>query len=97
MDKWADFLISQVNYDSNHLISTAIRHEDTPQGITRGMSIDRMTIASDIKNELRYITIYHGKDSWTKGQKIHAFSIGGNPYLRIDGNKVNSDYLGDIP
>ena len=97
MNKWADFLISQVNYDSDHLISSAIRHEDTPQGVTRGTSIDRMTMASDIKNGIFYMTIYNGKDSWTKGQRIHAFSIEGNPYLRIDGNKVKSDFLGDIP
>jgi hypothetical protein len=29
MDKWADFLISEVSYNSDHLISVAIRHQDT--------------------------------------------------------------------
>ncbi len=56
-----------------------------------------MTIFSDIKNGLLYITIFSGKNSWKKGHKIQAFSIGGNPYLRIDGNKVKLDYLGDLP
>ena len=97
MEKWADYLISEVNYDSNHLISNAVRHEDTPQGITSGSGIDRMNIASDIKNGVSYMTIYNGKDRWTKGQKIFVFSINGNPYLRIDGNKVKSDFFGDIP
>ncbi|MDH3312903.1 MAG: hypothetical protein OEM28_07115 [Nitrosopumilus sp.] len=96
MDKWADYLISEVSYDSEHLIYIALRHQETEQGITKGKPIDRLTIASDIKNGLIYITIYSGKNSWKKGHKIQAFSIEGTPYLRIDGNKVKLDYLGDI-
>ena len=97
MKKWADYLISEVSYDSDHLILVATRHNDTDKGITRGKPIDRLTIASDIKNGLTYITIYSGKNSWKKGHKLETFSIGGSPYLRIDGNKVKLDYLGDLP
>ena len=96
MNKWADYFISQVNYTSEHLISVALRHQETEQGITKGKPIDRLTIASDIKNGLIYITIYSGKNSWKKGHPIQTFSIEGTPYLRIDGNKVKLDYLGDI-
>jgi len=97
MDKWADYLISEVSYDSDHLVSVAIRHQDTDNGITKGVPVDRMTIASDIKNGLFYVSIYRGKNSWKKGYSIQTFTIKGNPYLRIDGNKVNLDYLGDLP
>ena len=97
MKKWADYLISEVRYDSENLISTAIRHQDTDLGITLGEPIDRSTITSDIKNGLSYITIYNGKNSWKKGHKIQTFSIRGIPYLRIDENKVKLDYLGDLP
>jgi hypothetical protein len=96
MDKWADYLISEVSYDSEHLISVALRHQETEQGITKGKPIDRLTIASDIKNGLTYITIYSGKNSWKKGPQIQTFSIEGMPYLRIDRNKVKLDFLGDI-
>jgi len=97
MIKWADYLISEVSYTADHLISVAIRHKDTDQGITKGKPVDRLTIASDIKNGLLYITIYNQKNSWKKGHKIRTFSIGGTPYLRIDQNKVKLDFLGDIP
>jgi len=96
MDKWGDYLISEVSYDSDHLISVAIRHQDTDKGITTGQPVDRLTIYSDIINGLFYITIYSGKESWKKGHKIQTFSIGGNPYIRIDKNKVKLDYLGDL-
>ena len=97
MKKWADYLISEVSYDSEHLISIATRHQDTDSGITKGKSIDRLTIASDIKNGFTYITIYSGINSWKHGNKLRTFSIGGSPYLRIDKNKVKLDYLGDLP
>lgn len=97
MEKWADYLISEVRYTSDHLISIAIRHKDTDQGITKGEPIDRLTIISDIKNGLLYITIYNQKNSWKKGHRIQTFSIGDTPYLRIDQNKAQLDFLGDLP
>ena len=97
MKKWADYLISEVSYDSENLISIATRHQDTDNGITKGKSVDRLTIASDIKNGFSYITIYSGINSWKYGNKLRTFSIGGSPYLRIDKNKVKLDCLGDLP
>uniref|UniRef100_UPI00262CDCE0 hypothetical protein n=1 Tax=Nitrosopumilus sp. TaxID=2024843 RepID=UPI00262CDCE0 len=97
MEKWADYLISEVSYDRNHLIKIAIRHEDSEKGISKGNPIDRLAIASDIKNGLTYITVYSSKNSWKKGHKIETFSIDGEPYLRIDANKVKLDFLGDLP
>ena len=97
MTKWADFLISEATYDNDHLISVAIRHKELVGGIGKGIPIDRLTIASDIKNGVHYCTIYNAKNSWKKGHNIHTFSISGNPYLRIDKNKVKLDYLGDLP
>ena len=78
MKKWADYLISEVSYDPEHLILVATRHKDTEKGITKGKSVDRLTIASDIKNGLFYLTIYSGKNSWKKGHKIETYSIEGN-------------------
>ena len=57
MKKWADYLISEISYDPEHLILVATRHQDTDKGITVGKPIDRLTIASDIKNGISYITI----------------------------------------
>lgn len=97
MVKWADYLISEVVYDSNHLISRAKRYQDTADGISHATVVDRLTIASDIKNGHRYATIYNTPVSWKKGQKIQTFQINGEPYIRIDNNKVRIDFLGDIP
>ncbi len=93
---WADFLISEVSYDKNHLILQAKRHQENENGITKGDLVDRIKISSDISNGLSYITIYDRISTWKKGNKIRFFRIDGEPYIRIDKNKVNQDYLGDI-
>ena len=97
MAKWADFLISKVNYDENHKIQNAIRHEETPKGITYGSSVDRSTIVADLRHGRSYSTIYSGNESWRRGQNLRVFSLRGKHYVRIDGNNVNIDFLGDIP
>ena len=97
MQKWSDYLISEVSYDANHLISTARRHEESEKVIDDGILIDRFTIASDIHKGFSYITIYNQLTTWKRGNDIHLFKIHGEPFLRIDKNKVNHDFLGDIP
>lgn len=97
MSKWADFVISEASYDSNHLISKAKQHKDSDKNIEEGKFVDRPTIISNIKNGLSYITIYSGLSSWKQGHRIRKFRIEGQPYLRIDDNKVKLDNLGDLP
>jgi len=96
LQKWADYLISEVSYDVNHLISKALRHEESEKGIDEGTLVDRFTIASDIHKGFSYITIYNQITSWKRGNDIHLFKIHGEPFLRIDKNKVNQDFLGDL-
>ncbi len=97
LKKWADYLISEVSYDKNHLILRAKRHKELENGITKGNLVDRITISSDISNGLTYITIYDRISTWKKGNQIRFYRLDGEPYVRIDENKVNQDYLGDIP
>lgn len=97
MTIWADYLISEVTYDRNHLIKYAKRHKEAEQTVSKGKIVDRLTIASDIKNNLSYVTIYSSLSSWKKGQTIFAFTIKGEPFIRIDRNKVMLDNLGELP
>jgi len=97
MNKWADYLISEVNYDSEHLVSIVIWHQDTDKGITMVIPVDRLTISSDIKSGLLYSTIYHGINTWKKGKVIQTFFNWWYSIFTIDENKVILDYLGDLP
>ena len=44
MDKWADYLISEVAYDPENLISVATRHQDAELGVTKGKPVDRLRL-----------------------------------------------------
>ncbi len=97
MEKWADYLISQVKYDADHLISFVMCHEDIGQTLTDGMLVDRMTLASELKKNRKYATVYDGGKSWKFGHRIRLHKVNGLLYIRIDGNQVNLDNLGDLP
>lgn len=97
MVKWADYLISEVAYGANHCIFLAKRHECTKNGICHPTMVDRLTIASDIRNGQSHATVYSTPDSWKMGHRIKTFRINGEPYIRVDANHVALDSLGDIP
>ena len=48
MTKWADYLISEVSYDSNHLISKIKRYLDNDDSISDGEIIDRSILADSL-------------------------------------------------
>lgn len=95
--KWADYLISAARYGADRRIEAAIRHEDPGDGISAGEPVDRLTISSDIRKGRTYVTVYSGGDTWRRGNAIRSYSVGGEPYLRIDSNRVEMDNLGDLP
>ncbi len=95
--KWADFLISAVVYDKKHKILYAKQHKDTGESITEGILTDRNTIASNIANGLSYVTIFSSNSTWKKGTHLRAYRIGGEYFIRTDGNKVKLDNLGQLP
>ncbi len=95
--KWADFLISAVVYDKKHKILYAKQHKDTGESITEGILTDRNTIASNIANGLSYVTIFSSNSTWKKGTHLRAYRIGGEYFIRTDGNKFKLDNLGQLP
>ena len=48
MTKWADYLISEVSYDSSHLIDKIKRHRDNDDSISDGEIIDRSMLILEI-------------------------------------------------
>ena len=98
MTKWADYLISAVSYDNEHLITVARQHKDTGESIDKkGDIVDRATIAHNLKNGIRYATIYSTLNTWKLGEKIQTFRVDNEYCIRTDCNKVSRDHLGLLP
>ena len=97
MTKWADYLISEVSYDSNHLISKIKRYRAGGDSISDGEIIDRTTLADGLGHGTSYMTTYSALNKFRIGERVVYFRAFEHHYIRTDKNKVNSDNLGNLP
>ena len=93
----ADYLISQVSYDQNHIITKVKQHRDNGNTISGGEVVDRHVIADNLGHGNRYMTVYGDLGKIRIGKNVRYFRAFDHHYIRIDNNKVNSDNLGDLP
>ena len=97
MIKWADYLISEVSYDSDHLISKIKRHRDNGDSISDGEIIDRSILADSLGHGASYMTMYSSLNKFRIGERVVYFRAFEHHYIRTDKNKVNTDNLGNLP
>ena len=97
MAKWADYLISQVSYDSSHLITEVKQHRDNGNKASVGEVVDRNTLANNLGHGVRYMTVYGGLGRVQMGKNVRYFKAYEHHYIRIDNNKVMTDNLGELP
>ena len=97
MAKWADYLISQVSYDQNHLITKVKRHRDNGNTISEGEVIDRNIVADNLGHGTSYMTIYSALGKIRIGKNVRYFRAYEHHYIRVDNNKVSLDNLDDLP
>ena len=97
MAKWADYLISQVLYDQNHIITKVKQHRDIGNKISGGEIVDRDALANNLGHGVKYMTVYGDLDKIRMGKNIRYFRAYEDHYIRIDDNKVMTDNLGELP
>jgi len=97
MAKWADYLISQVLYDQNHIITKVKQHRDIGNKISSGEIVDRDAIANNLGHGVKYMTVYGDLGKIRMGKNVRYFRAYEDHYIRIDDNKVMTDNLDDIP
>lgn len=99
MEKWADYLISAVRYDSEHShIGKVGVHEDKGDSVGSAFESSRREVIANIKGGRTYITIYEGRDNkWNKGKEVQIIVVDGTEYIRTDRNQKKSDNLENLP
>ena len=97
MDIWADYLISEASYGPGRQLLRVNRHKITEQGISEGTVTDKLTLVSDIKNKVTYVTGHKTSGGWKRGDRVEVFLLDGNPFVRVDNNRVAYDHLGSLP
>jgi hypothetical protein len=96
MGKWADYLISEVQYGKNHLIEQVKIHTEDEGEISSGTLLDRSQISHNIKKGKTYKTIFHSLNGWKEGDSVQVNRVDGDSFIRIDKNKTEQDFLGSI-
>ena len=97
MAKWADYLISQVSYDQDHIITKIMQHRDIGNKISGGEIVDRDVIATNLGHGSKYMTVFGDLGKIRMGKNVRYYRAYESHYIRIDDNKVMSDNLGQIP
>jgi len=97
MAKWADYLISQVLYDQNHIITKVKQHRDIGNKISVGEIVDRDALANNLGHGVKYMTVYGDLGKIRMGKNVRYFRAYEDHYIRIDDNKVMTDNLGELP
>ena len=97
MAKWADYLISQVLYDQNHIITKVKQHRDIGNKISSGEIVDRDAIANNLGHGVKYMTVYGDLGKIRMGKNVRYYRAYEDHYIRIDDNKVMTDNLGELP
>ena len=62
MAKWADYLISQVVYDQDHIITKVKQHRDIGNKISGGEIVDRNVLATNLGHGAKYMTVFGALD-----------------------------------
>lgn len=97
MGKWADYLISEVQYDFKHMnILNVKRHLDSQDGIALPNIVNRNLVVEDLLTGKSYKTIYKTNEGkWVEGKEIKIVKSSG--FITTDPSSSNRDDLGNIP
>jgi hypothetical protein len=98
MEKWADYGISKVQYDSEHTHIVKVQvHEDKGDKIGTGSEWSRTQVVSGIEGEKSFVTILKKADSYVQGQRVGIVTVNKVKYIRTDENQTASDNLEKLP
>ena len=100
MDKWADYVIVGVQYDTDHSrIARVRRSPDLGDKLGEATIVSRASVVDSIRGESSYITAYRdpSDNAWRKGDDVCIVTVDGTDFIRIDGNETKADNLGELP
>jgi hypothetical protein len=96
--KWADYLISavQYNYAGTH-IAKVRRHPDNGDTIGNSTDVLRSSVVSQLEAGTTFATITKDGTKWILGASVEVITVEGEKYIRTDRDKTRKDNLGELP
>ena len=98
MAKWADFVISAVDYSTAPKHIDRVRmHLDHGDTIGNGAEMRRSAVLSWIASGYSVATIVLNDGKWNKGADVQVVHVNNKGYLRTSPDKNEQDNLGSLP
>ncbi|MGH9046281.1 MAG: DUF3892 domain-containing protein [Acidimicrobiales bacterium] len=97
-DKWADLLISKVEYSAEprHIVRVALRL-DRGTKVGPPVKVSRAEVMKWISAGYSVFTIYRADDGWQRGAEVQIVTIGGTRYISTEADRIAADNLGNLP
>ncbi|OLC22457.1 MAG: hypothetical protein AUH71_06465 [Thaumarchaeota archaeon 13_1_40CM_4_48_7] len=98
MEKWADYGISKVHYDSDpKRMAEVVRMKDNGDKFGAAERRSGEQVIQDIKSPISYITLRRGTNGWSKGSPVEIVKHSDNEeFIRSEGNATDRDNLGEL-
>jgi len=97
-DKWADYCISQVQYNEKHThIVKVMVHKDQGETIGGAEEWLREQVIKALNDNKTFVTIVKSDGKWSKGQEVRRVTINRTDYIRTDKNQTEADNLENLP
>jgi len=98
-EKWADYGISAVRYNSSETHIEKVRvHKDSGDSIETPEIWLREKVVSSLETGYTFVTILkNNQGNWNKGRNVEIVRVNGTKYIRTDRNSIASDNLENLP
>ena len=99
-EKWADYLISAVRYDSNpnnRMIKYLKIHEDVGKSAGESKTWTKEELIDSLVKGKTFVTILRdGNGNWKKGGDV-SITSSKEIFIRTDFKSITGDFLEDLP
>jgi hypothetical protein len=98
MDKWADFVITGVRFNSagTHIDQVQAR-PDNGGTIGAATTRTRQEIISAINNGTTFVTAYSKDEKWSLGKKVYVIKINSSEFIKTVADQKLVDNLDNLP
>jgi len=100
MDKWADYLISEVKFNNRdtHIVSVKVC-EDNGDKVGSPVVKSRQWVVDRIDEKFTFETIFKSPTNgkWERGAKVHIVTVEGVRYIKTRADSTKADNLDDLP
>jgi len=99
MSKWADYLISAVQFNAAHTHINKVRvHLDNEDSVGAFKEVTRQDVIASIKQGYSYFTIFKSAEGkWNQGQKVEIITIDNVEFIKTLADRIKADNLDNLP